>query len=92
MPAVSKAQYRALQAASHGNSTLGIPASVGKEFVAATKNPTELPEKATTDEYHAHCTERCEHHRKMAQKAGSPASRALHRKLQAHFTNKLKAK
>lgn len=36
MPAESKAQFNAMQAAAHGHSTLGIPASVGKEFVAAT--------------------------------------------------------
>jgi hypothetical protein len=35
MPAVSGPQYRAMQAAAHGHSTLGIPQSVGKEFVAA---------------------------------------------------------
>lgn len=35
MPAVSGKQYRAMQAAAHGHSTLGIPASVGKEFVAS---------------------------------------------------------
>jgi hypothetical protein len=36
MPAKSKAQYRAMAAAAEGKSTEGIPASVGKEFVAAT--------------------------------------------------------
>jgi uncharacterized protein len=35
MPAVSARQERAMQAAAHGHSTLGIPESVGKEFVAA---------------------------------------------------------
>jgi hypothetical protein len=34
MPAVSKAQQRAMYAAAEGHSTLGIPESVGKEFVA----------------------------------------------------------
>ena len=29
---VSEAQRRAMQAAAHGESTLGIPVSVGKEF------------------------------------------------------------
>ena len=46
MPATSKRQFRAMQAAAHGKSTLGIPARVGKEFAGATKNPKELPEKA----------------------------------------------
>lgn len=114
MPAISKAMYRAMQAAAHGKSTLGIPAKVGKEFVAATPSPKALPERApdpspaheaqetpamerqehatgqeAMDE-HSYCTERCEHHRKMARKAGSPAARALHKKLQAHYANKLK--
>jgi hypothetical protein len=43
MPAKSKAQFRAMQAAAHGQSTLGIPASVGKEFVKATRSPGKLP-------------------------------------------------
>jgi 8-oxo-dGTP pyrophosphatase MutT (NUDIX family) len=35
MPSVSEKQHRAMEAAAHGHSTLGIPESVGKEFVAA---------------------------------------------------------
>lgn len=35
MPSVSEKQRRAMEAAAHGRSTLGIPKSVGKEFVAA---------------------------------------------------------
>lgn len=35
MPSKSGAQHRAMQAAAHGASTLGIPAKVGKEFVKA---------------------------------------------------------
>ena len=35
MPAKSQAQFRAMQAAAHGHSTLGIPQKVGKEFAAA---------------------------------------------------------
>lgn len=42
MPPVSKAQTRAMYAAKEGNSTLGIPKSVGAEF---TKDvPKNLPE------------------------------------------------
>jgi len=37
MPSVSEKQRRAMQAAAHGKSTLGIPKSVGKEFAAADK-------------------------------------------------------
>lgn len=91
MPAVSKRQFRALQAAAHGTSTLGIPKAVGQEFVSATEDPSELPESAgaavaegPTDE------EKYAHHKKMARKAGSPAARALHRKLMAHHLNKIK--
>ena len=45
MPAKSKAQFRAMEAAAHGHSTLGIPKSVGKEFADATKSPKKLPER-----------------------------------------------
>jgi hypothetical protein len=37
MPSVSGKQHRAMEAAAHGKSTLGIPKSVGKDFVAADK-------------------------------------------------------
>jgi hypothetical protein len=46
MPAKSKAQFKAMQAAAHGKSTLKIPVKVGKEFAAATKNVKKLPEKS----------------------------------------------
>ena len=45
MPAVSEAQRKAMYAAAAGKSTLGIPAKVGKEFVAATP-AGKLPAKA----------------------------------------------
>jgi hypothetical protein len=48
MPIKSKAQFRAMQAAAHGTSTLDIPQSVGKEFVAAgpaSGSFKKLPEK-----------------------------------------------
>jgi 8-oxo-dGTP pyrophosphatase MutT (NUDIX family) len=35
MPSVSEAQHRAMEAAAHGHSTLGIPKKVGEEFVRA---------------------------------------------------------
>lgn len=35
MPSVSAKQHRAMEAAAHGHSTLGIPKSVGKEFAGA---------------------------------------------------------
>jgi hypothetical protein len=37
MPSKSSRQHRAMEAAAHGNSTLGIPRKVAKEFVAADK-------------------------------------------------------
>jgi hypothetical protein len=50
MPAVSKAQNAAMHAAAEGHSTLGIPKSVGKEFVNATGSTKGLPEhKAKAD-------------------------------------------
>ena len=47
MPVVSKAQNAAMHAAKEGNSTLGIPASVGKEFTAdqAPGSVKKLPNK-----------------------------------------------
>jgi hypothetical protein len=35
MPAISKAQNAAMHAAAAGKSTLGIPASIGREFIKA---------------------------------------------------------
>lgn len=43
MPATSQAQFRAMEAAAHGHSTLGISPTVGREFVAATPAPKALP-------------------------------------------------
>lgn len=37
MPSKTKKQHRAMEAAAHGKSTLGIPKKVGKDFVAADK-------------------------------------------------------
>lgn len=45
MPATSQAQFKAMQAAAHGKSTLGIPAKVGKEFVKG-QSPKGLPKHA----------------------------------------------
>jgi hypothetical protein len=44
MPAVSKRQFRAMEAAAHGHSTIGIPKSVGQEFASATTDEKSLPE------------------------------------------------
>lgn len=48
MPDLSEAQRRAMYAAKEGKSTLGIPAKVGADFIAADKaagNPS-LPARA----------------------------------------------
>ena len=44
MPSVSAKQHRAMAAAAHGKSTLGIPKKVGKEFMAADKGG-KLPKR-----------------------------------------------
>lgn len=43
MPSTSQAQHNAMEAAAHGKSTLGIPAKVGKDFVAADKKKKKKP-------------------------------------------------
>jgi hypothetical protein len=45
MPPVSEVQRRAMEAAAHGHSTLGIPAKVGKEFSGADPGG-KLPQRA----------------------------------------------
>jgi len=45
MPVKSKAQQKAMYAAAEGESTLGIPKKVGKEFVKGSA-PKNLPKKA----------------------------------------------
>lgn len=46
MPAKSSAQFRAMEAAKHGRSKLGIPPKVGAEFVEETDDPDTLPPRA----------------------------------------------
>lgn len=43
-PAVSEKQRKAMAAAAHGKSTLGIPKKVGKEFIKADKGG-KLPQR-----------------------------------------------
>jgi hypothetical protein len=45
MPIVSQQQRKAMYAAAAGKSTLGIPQSVGKDFVAAGPASGDLPKK-----------------------------------------------
>ena len=49
MPIVSEAQRRAMYAAASGKSTLGIPKSVGQDFVDAGPASKKLPEKKTKE-------------------------------------------
>src|SRR6267378_2409007 len=60
MPAKSRAQFRAMQAAAHGKSTLGIPQKVGKEFAAATESPKNLPARASKKPKYGHSPDRFE--------------------------------
>jgi hypothetical protein len=46
MPVVSEKERRAMYAAKEGKSTLGIPKSVGEDFIAATPAGAKLPESA----------------------------------------------
>lgn len=48
MPPRSEAQRKAMQAAAHGKSTLGIPRKVGKEFAKSDKGgklPARKPKR-----------------------------------------------
>lgn len=48
MPPVSERQRRAMEAAAHGRSTIGIPKSVGQEFARADPGgrlPKQAPRK-----------------------------------------------
>jgi hypothetical protein len=47
MPIESKQQQKAMYAAAAGNSTLGIPKKVGKEFIKSGKAKPNLPQKVT---------------------------------------------
>jgi hypothetical protein len=44
MPSVSSKQHRAMEAAAHGHSTLGIPKNVGKEFAKADEGKSHMKE------------------------------------------------
>lgn len=46
MPVVSQNQRAAMYAAAEGKSTLGIPAKVGREFIAASHGIKGLPKRA----------------------------------------------
>jgi hypothetical protein len=47
MPIVSEQQRKAMYAAASGKSTLGIPKSVGKDFVSAGPASSNLPERVS---------------------------------------------
>ena len=50
MPPVSEKQRRAMEAAAHGKSTIGIPKKVGQEFAAADPGG-KLPKSAPKPKY-----------------------------------------
>lgn len=50
MPPVSEKQRRAMRAAAAGNSTIGIPQSVGEDYSKADKGG-KLPEKKTSKKH-----------------------------------------
>lgn len=47
MPIVSEQQRKAMYSAAAGHSTLGIPKSVGKDFVAAGPASSNLPKRVS---------------------------------------------
>ena len=51
MPSTSAAQHRAMEAAAHGKSTLGIPKTVGHDFVEADKNAKPKKKSAAKKVY-----------------------------------------
>lgn len=52
MPSVSEKQHRAMEAAAHGHSDIGIPKSVGEEYVAADEaKKKQKPTKNKVDHY-----------------------------------------
>jgi hypothetical protein len=92
-----------MQAAKAGHSTIGIPQSVGAEFVAATPKPSALPQVAPAEaenpaedaaeqgvEEGPSEQYKYNHHKMMATKAPTLAARKMHKKLAAHHLNKIK--
>lgn len=49
MPSETARQHRAMEAAAHGRSNIGIQKKVGKEFVAADKGKSYAKAKPTTE-------------------------------------------
>lgn len=49
MPSVSKKQHDAMEAAAHGDSKIGIPQSVGAEYVAADEGKKKRKPKTITE-------------------------------------------
>jgi DNA invertase Pin-like site-specific DNA recombinase len=86
MPPVSERQRRAMQAAAHGHSTLGIPAKVGKQFSNADPGG-KLPKSAPKPTHQGnHMRERKDAGRTTAQVAAEfgTSKTTAHRRLKAH--------
>ena len=87
MPSVSRAQQKAMHAAANGNSTLGIPQSVGEDFAAAdhARGPTKLPARKsdfhTAMAHHGVARGKGDHKRHPATNSykGSPVSKTRYR-------------
>jgi len=85
MPPVSEKQRRAMEAAAHGHSTLGIPKKVGQEFANADPGG-KLPKAAKPTPQGHHMTERHAAGQTIASVAkefGTSKSTA-HRRMKAH--------
>jgi len=83
LPVVSQKQNAAMHAAAQGQSSLGIPASVGREFVDASQGEkvSELPEYVQAQKGHRSKTRR-----------GRKKAKAHHADAKVHLQNAIQAK
>lgn len=77
MPSLTPKQHRAMEAAAHGHSTLGIPKSVGKEFVAADYNSDHHADDHGLGNAHPH-QEHSERHHRIARTEINPHAKSFH--------------
>lgn len=84
MPATSMAQFRAMEAAKHGQSALGIPRSVGQEFVTAMPKPSTLPPRVPPS-LEAHTGMARGRHRPHGRKAHDPKAAEHMATMAAHL-------
>lgn len=94
MPFQSKAQAGAMFAAAQGKSNIGIPKSVGQEFVSASKGePTSpLPEYMDAQRGHKAKTHRGRRSKGKGPKPTAPKTPSAHQaEAQTHIANAAKA-